>query len=441
MLLKNKKIAIVGGGPGGLTLARLLQMKGVDVKVYERDFDKNARVQGSPLDMHDESGLAAIRKADLLDEFKKNFRPGADKMIIANEHAEIVFSDHDNKTGKKDEFDNQYFRPEIDRGPLRNMLLGSLQPGTVVWDSHFISMEKQNEGWLLHFKNGHSAYADMVIAADGANSKIRPYITDIKPFYSGITMLEGNVNDARRETPNIYALMNAGKIMAFGNAKCLLMGSKGNGSLGFYASIKVEENWATSNGLNYSDKAQLLEWFKKEYTGWSNVWYELFENSAVPFIPRQIYCIPLNQTWNSLPNITMLGDAAHVMPPFAGEGANMAMLDALELSESLTSSKFNTVQEAISFYETNMRKKSSAAAQESLENGEKMHSENSLQNMLEFFNRSALAVQICRLHIYCRKRAPTLRSGSHNLFGKRVVHGINFLQGIHESKISAYYIT
>ena len=48
MLINNKKIAIVGGGPGGLTLARLLQLKGADVKVYERDFDKHARVQGSP---------------------------------------------------------------------------------------------------------------------------------------------------------------------------------------------------------------------------------------------------------------------------------------------------------------------------------------------------------------------------------------------------------
>lgn len=57
-----------------------------------------------------------------------------------------------------------YFRPEIDRGPLRKILLESLQPETVVWDSHFISMEKQDTGWLLHFKNGTTAYADIVIA-------------------------------------------------------------------------------------------------------------------------------------------------------------------------------------------------------------------------------------------------------------------------------------
>lgn len=44
MLLENKKVAIIGGGPGGLTLARLLQLKGVDVKVYERDINEEARV-------------------------------------------------------------------------------------------------------------------------------------------------------------------------------------------------------------------------------------------------------------------------------------------------------------------------------------------------------------------------------------------------------------
>src|SRR5215831_17648447 len=241
MLVENKSIAIVGGGPGGLTLARLLQLKGADVKVYERDFDKHARVQGSPLDMHEGSGLAAIRKANLLDEFKKNYRPGADKMLIVNECAEIFFSDHENKPGE--DFGNEYFRPEIDRGPLRNMLLGSLQPETVVWDSHFISMEKQNEGWLLHFKNGSSAYADIVIAADGANSKIRPYITNTKAFYSGVTMIEGNVHDAQKTAPHIYTLANGGKIMAFGKTKNLLLGQKGNGDLGFYASLKADENW------------------------------------------------------------------------------------------------------------------------------------------------------------------------------------------------------
>ncbi|QBJ84915.1 FAD-dependent monooxygenase [Chryseobacterium gleum] len=382
MLIDNKSIAIVGGGPAGLTLARLLQLKGADVKVYERDFNKNARVQGSPLDMHEDSGLEAIRKAGLLDEFKKTFRPGADRALIVNEKAEIFFSDHETKP--EEDFGYEYFRPEIDRGPLRNMLLDSLQPETVVWDSHFISMERQNEGWLLHFKNGTSAYADLVIAGDGANSKIRPYLTDIKPVYSGVIMLEGNVS--KENAPNIDAMVKGGKIMAFGNSQNILLGQKGNGDIGFYASFKADENWPAASGLNFSDHTQMLKWFKTEYSGWSSVWEELFENAVTPFIPRLIYYMPFDQTWEAQPNLTLIGDAAHVMPPFAGEGANMAMLDALELSEHLTDNHYNTLREAISSYEEKMRERAAIATRESLENGERMHSDTSLTTMLDFFN-------------------------------------------------------
>jgi 2-polyprenyl-6-methoxyphenol hydroxylase-like FAD-dependent oxidoreductase len=384
MLLKNKQIAIVGGGPSGLTLARLLQLKDVNVKVYDRDIDKNARVQGSLLDLHENSGLAALHKANLMEEFKKNFFVGADKMTILNDQAEIFYSDHETK--KNENFGHEHFRPEIDRGALRKILLNSLQPETIVWDSHFLSMEKEGDGWLLHFKNGTSVQADIVIGADGANSKIRPYITDIKPFYSGIIMLEGNVYEAIKSAPQISAILRGGKIMAFGNEKNILMGQKANGGIGFYASFKAEENWATESGLDFSDKIQLLEWFKTTYSEWGDIWHELFENATMPFVPRPISCIPLNQTWEALANLTILGDAAHVMPPFAGEGVNMAMLDALELGEHLTNNAHNSVHDAISFYETEMRTRASIIANESLENGKKMHHKNALKTMLDFFN-------------------------------------------------------
>jgi 2-polyprenyl-6-methoxyphenol hydroxylase-like FAD-dependent oxidoreductase len=384
MLLQNKNIAIVGAGPGGLTLAKLLQLKGANVKLYERDFDKNARVQGSPLDLHEESGLAAIRKANLFNEFKQNFLPRADRKLITNERAEIFFSDHDTKL--EENFGSEYFRPEIDRGTLRKILLESLQPETVVWDSHFISMEAQNEGWLLQFKNGSSLYADIVIAADGANSKIRPYITNIKAFYSGITMLEGNIYGAEKAAPHMNHFLNGGKIMAFGNSKDIFVGQKGNGDIGFGVSFKTDENWATNSGLDYADKKQVLNWFVTAYSEWSTIWYELFETATTAFIARPIYCAPLDQTWEALPNLTMIGDAAHVMPPFAGEGANVAMWDALELSEYLTSEKYKSLKEAIAFFELAMRKRAAIAAAESLENGERMHSESALKMMLDFFN-------------------------------------------------------
>lgn len=61
------------------------------------------------------------------------------------------------------------------------------------------------------------------------------------------------------------------------------------------------------------------------------------------------------------------------------------MLDALELSECLTSTKYNTSQDAIAEYESKMRNYASLAAKGSLENGERMHAEDSLSSMLSFF--------------------------------------------------------
>lgn len=382
MLLKDKKIAVVGGGPGGLTLARLLQMKGVDVNVYERDMDKYARVQGTTLDLHEDSGLEALRQAGLLEEFKKHYRPGADRMIIVNEHAEIFFSDHEEKP--EADFGNEHFRPEIDRGPLRNILLESLEAGTVVWDSRFISMEKQGSGWLLHFEDGRSVYADIVIGADGARSKIRPYLTDITPFYTGISGVLGSVYHPEIKVPGIHRLLNGGKIMAFGGGKCFITASKGDGSLSFYLSYKTGED--RFKDMDLTDGTSLLSFFKDDFPEWTDTWQGLIEHAEAPVLPIPIYCMPLDQHWEAISNLTLLGDAAHVMPPFAGEGVNMAMLDALELSDCLCGDRFGDMRTALAFYEQQMRERAAAAAKESLDNGEIMHGKDALKEMTAFFS-------------------------------------------------------
>src|SRR5262245_36645756 len=102
--IKDKKIAIVGGGPGGLTLARILQMHGADVTVYERDISKDARAQGATLDLHHDSGLKALREAGLMDAFKANYRPRADKLRIVDKHGNIMMEDNDKECGQEERF-------------------------------------------------------------------------------------------------------------------------------------------------------------------------------------------------------------------------------------------------------------------------------------------------------------------------------------------------
>jgi 2-polyprenyl-6-methoxyphenol hydroxylase-like FAD-dependent oxidoreductase len=353
----------------------LLQQNGIEVKVYERDEHKDARAKGATLDLHDESGLAALREAGLMEAFEANYRPGADKVRVMDKHANIVLDEHL-------KIDHETHRPEIDRGPLQSILLDSLQPDTVIWDSHFLALTSQNDSWELQFKNDHSAIADIVIAADGANSKIRPYVTPIKPTYAGVTCLEGLVYDSQNTVPGMHELLKDGKIFAFGDEKSLIVSAKGDGSLAFYIGFKKDESWGKESGINFSDKAQVVSWFKEEYAGWDKTWLELFENASSGLILRPQYCIPFDQTWPAKSNLTMLGDAAHLMPPYAGEGVNMAMLDALELSRCLLCDDFSDTQTAIAAYENQMRTRTAETAEITMESTAALHSPNAINYLV-----------------------------------------------------------
>nr|WP_295928201.1 NAD(P)/FAD-dependent oxidoreductase [uncultured Dyadobacter sp.] len=378
--IQDKRIAVVGGGPGGLTLARLLQMQGADVKVYDRDHNRDARVQGATLDLHTDSGLLALAEAGLMEAFQTHYRPGADTLRIYDQQAALIL-DENGYEG----LDST--RPEIDRGPLRKLLLDSLRDGTAVWDSHFVSMSREpNDTWLLTFRNGTTAVADLVIAADGANSRIRPYITPVQAIYSGVTIVEGAVYDSENRVPEIHAMLNGGKIFTIGDSKTLIISSKGDGSLVFYTGCNTAEEWVRECGVDFSDKAQVVSWFRKEFAEWNSIWVEMFEKAEPVFTPRPQYYMPLDQDWEPLPDLTMLGDAAHVMPPYAGEGVNMAMLDALELSRTLTDPAFQDSRSAIATYERGMRERASEITEMTLDSTRALHAPGAIEFLINVLN-------------------------------------------------------
>lgn len=379
MLLQNIKIAIIGGGPAGLTLARLLQLKNADVKVYERDVSREVRVQGATLDLHEGTGLEALERAGLLDEFYKHHRAIASKMRLADKLLHVKFDDHNFAQITSET------RPEIDRAPLRDLLLNSLRPETVVWDSDFASMEQQGNGWLIHFKNGTNAYADLVIGADGANSRVRPYLSDEKPVYSGITLIQGDIYEAEKNVPKLFAFAKGGKVMTFGK-KSIMYGTKGDGSIMFVVNFEAPENWVAECGINFKNRKQVLAWFREKFSDWALDWQELFTNDVVQFTPRPQYYFPLNQTWKTKDNLTIIGDAAHRMPPFAGEGANVAMQDSFELAEVLTNGKFTEIKSAIAHFENDMIVRGSKATRDTLENMKRMFSKTGLEQMIAFFS-------------------------------------------------------
>lgn len=397
MLLQNKQVAIVGGGMGGLVLARLLQLRNINVKVYERDLNSTVRVQGSPLDLHEDSGLIAMEKANLLDEFYKKIRPNASKARIVNQNFELKFDEHAIKgtdfqeTLKADHDSLQDIskpRPEIDRSELRAILLHSLLPETMVWDSQFLSMEKENNGWRLFFKNKKNIYADLVIGADGANSKIRSYLSTQKPIYSGITMIEGTIYNAKENAPKLFEFSKGGKVLALGNEQSIIYGTKGDGSLMFLLSSKIAENWIAENDLDFKNNHKIFDWFAEVYKDWSSEWHEFFKSEELHFIFRPQYYFPQNQSWETQENLTIIGDAAHRMPPFAGKGANLAMLDAFELADCLTNNSFSDMKTAIYYFEKRMLKRAANALTDTLNNGEQLHFENALEKLVAIFNRT-----------------------------------------------------
>src|ERR1700761_2270790 len=116
MTTTHHEIAVIGAGLGGLALAAVLHRNGIDAAVYDLDATPTARNQGGMLDMHEESGQAALRAAGRFAEFQAAIAPGGEAMRILDRHAEVRWAD-DGEDGN---------RPEVQRGALRNILLGEL---------------------------------------------------------------------------------------------------------------------------------------------------------------------------------------------------------------------------------------------------------------------------------------------------------------------------
>jgi 2-polyprenyl-6-methoxyphenol hydroxylase-like FAD-dependent oxidoreductase len=266
-LIENKKIAIVGGGPGGSTLARLLQLKGAEVKVYERDFSQTARVQGAIVDLHYDSGLKVMEAAGLMEAFKARYMPGADKYRLVDRQANILLDE--GNQGNEITFGNEKFRPEIDRGALRDILIEALLPDTVVWDGQLVSMAQVNNCWEMHFKNGSSATADVVIGADGYRSKIRPYLTDIKPLYSGATIIQGEIDHPETACPEMYEFVDNANLMAMGSGKTISVQPRGDGGLTFYAASMYPENWIETSDIDFNKAEQVYAYLVEFYDGWN----------------------------------------------------------------------------------------------------------------------------------------------------------------------------
>lgn len=346
-LLTGKRIAIAGGGPSGLTLARLLQLKGADVRLFELDESVESRNQGGALDLHTDSGQVAMQQAGLFDAFLAASRPEGQATKVFDKDGKVYID-------LKPE-DETSTRPEIDRGVLRGLLAHSLAPGTVVWGRRLKSVERTAHGMLnLVFDGAPDQEADLVFGCDGTWSRVRPLICAEKPHYSGVTFVESRISAIDATHPAISELVGHGAIMATSDNRAIIAQRNGDGNVRVYVTLRVDEDWARSSGIDFGAPAQARQTLIELYQGWAPHIIDMLRATDDIFIPRPLYTHAPHQTWVPQPDATLLGDAAHVMPPFTGKGANLAMLDSVELADALTSGRFTDIPSALRWYEKAM---------------------------------------------------------------------------------------
>lgn len=357
MSKEHVRIAIVGAGLSGLTLARVLHVNGIASAIYELDDSPIARRQGGQLDIHEDTGQQALRAAGLHDAFRRIVHEGAEATRVLDQHNVLLHESLDDGSGG---------RPEVDRGQLRKLLLDSLPEGTVRFAKKLVEVQALGDGGhALSFADGSSVTCDLLIGGDGAWSRVRPLVSDAVPAYAGISFIEWYLPNAVENEPACAQVVGNGALFALAPGHGILAHKENNGSLHLYAAVQAPESWLSS--IDFTNLAQGRKALLTQFEGWAPELRALLEKAEGPLTPRHLCALPVGHQWLQRPGVTLLGDAAHLMSPFAGEGANLAMFDGSELGKALVKHGAD-LNAAVYEYEQMMFPRSARSAQESIDN-------------------------------------------------------------------------
>jgi len=307
------RIAVVGAGPAGLTFARVLHRHGHPVTVLERDPAPDARPSGGMLDLHEGLGQLALEKAGLAAEFRRLSRPEGQAMRILAPDGTVLRD----WRPRPDDLAN----PEIDRGRLCDLLRGPLD---VRWGQEVARVVPG----CVHFADGHEEPYDLVVGADGARSRVRPALTPVTLRHTGVTSVETSLGDVDTRHPALARLVGDGSLAVYGVSRSLVAQRGEGGHVKVYAKFRASPDRFTD-----LDDAEIRSALLTLFDGWASPLLDLLRNGSA-FTPRPFHTLPVGHTWTHVPGVTLLGDAAHLMPPL-GAGANLAMLDGAELAEAV----------------------------------------------------------------------------------------------------------
>ncbi|MGW5467923.1 FAD-dependent oxidoreductase [Streptomyces chartreusis] len=367
-------VLVVGAGLGGLTLARVLHVNGLQAVVLDLEASAHTRPQGGMLDLHEETGQAALRVAGLHEQFRAKVHAGGQALRVLDKHARVLLEEADDGTGG---------RPEIDRGDLREILLRSLPENTIRWNSKVIGARALGAGrHEVALADGTVLTTDLLVGADGAWSRVRPLLSAATPEYSGISFVELDLLDADTRHPECAELIGGGMFFALGDDKGFLAHRETDGSLHVYTAVRADEQWLST--FDFTDPDAVRATLSECFADWAPGLRRLIAECDGPPVPRLVHALPIGHEWQRTPGVTLLGDAAHLMSPFAGEGANLAMIDGAELGQALAAHPGDT-EAALAVYEKALFPRSEETARQSAEGLETIFNDRAPQPLIDMF--------------------------------------------------------
>jgi 2-polyprenyl-6-methoxyphenol hydroxylase-like FAD-dependent oxidoreductase len=235
----------------------------------------------------------------LWDEWLKYMRAECDVYKLLDSTGKVYIDENVNGN------DQSRNRPEIDRRKLRDILLDSLTPGSVKWGKKLRAVESSALGtelFDLSFEDGAIEHGfHLVVGADGAWSKARLPVTQEKPFYCGVTIVETTIHDFKTRQPEMARFVGAGSCMATGNKNTLAAQLQGDGSVLMYAMLRLPETWAQESGIDWESSTTAQQLIDKYFSTWIQELKDFILKGDEPLVVRPLYMLPVGIEWEHKP--------------------------------------------------------------------------------------------------------------------------------------------
>ena len=215
-------------------------------------------------------------------------------------------------------------------------------------------------------------------------SRVRPLLSQAKPKYVGTSFIETYLFDSDTRHKTSPEAVGGGALFALAPGRGILAHREPNGALHTYVELNKPKDWIDS--IDFSDPVTALARVVKEFDGWAPELTALITDSETDPVPRPIHALPTRHRWNRVREVTLLGDAAHLMAP-SGEGANLGMFDGAELGKAIAANP-GDVEAALIAYEKDLFPRSASEAAEAEGILKVCLGPNAPQSLVDFFTKN-----------------------------------------------------